>query len=212
MHNIRKFSAFYSYFLGDFRSNDVTFGSPPVTWGHVTSFPITWLPPASYSLVGGQTNSIRQFSAFYSHFQVTSGQMMSLPSHFQSLEVRDVISYHVADSSRELQPSRKANTLYACFRPSTATSKWLPLKLHHFRITSCHPRSHEVISCHVTASSWSYSLVGSQMHSIHKFSVFYIHFQVTSGQMTSLSGHIRSPEVTRRHFLSRDCLLQPTAL
>jgi len=28
---------------GDFQSNDVTSRSPPVTWGHVTSFPVTWL-------------------------------------------------------------------------------------------------------------------------------------------------------------------------
>jgi len=74
---------------GDFRSNDVTSGSLPVTWGHVTSFPVTWLLPfASYTLVGSQTHSIRQFSAFYSHFQVTSGQMTSLPGHFRSPEVK----------------------------------------------------------------------------------------------------------------------------
>jgi len=37
---------------GDFRSNDVTSGSLSVTWGHVTSFPVTLLhPTASYSLV-----------------------------------------------------------------------------------------------------------------------------------------------------------------
>jgi len=45
---------------GDFRSGDVTFGSLPVTC-HVTSFPVTWLPPpASYSLVGSEMYSIRQ--------------------------------------------------------------------------------------------------------------------------------------------------------
>jgi len=45
------------------------------------------------------------------------------------------------------------------------------------------------------------------VHSIHQFSL-YSHFQVTSGQMTSLLvawGH-------ERHFLSRDCLLRATAL
>ena len=42
---------------------------------------------------------------------------------------------------------------------------------------------------------------------------FYSHFQVTSGQMTSLPGHFWSPEVTCHHFLSRDCLhLGVTAL
>jgi len=41
---------------GDSRANDATSGWLPVTWGHVTSFPATWLlPPASYSPVGAQT-------------------------------------------------------------------------------------------------------------------------------------------------------------
>jgi len=39
--------------------------------------------------------SIRQCSAFYSHFQVTSAQMTSLPGHFRSPEVtwRDFLSH-----------------------------------------------------------------------------------------------------------------------
>jgi len=73
---------------GDFRSNDVTTMSLPVTWGHVTSFPVTWLPPtASYSLEQSEIYSIHEFSSFYSHFQVTSGLMTSLPGHFPSLKV-----------------------------------------------------------------------------------------------------------------------------
>jgi len=72
----------------DFRANDVSSGSLPLTCSHVMWFFVTWLPPpASYSLVGSQMHSIRQFSAFYSHFQVTSSQMMSLPGHFHSSEV-----------------------------------------------------------------------------------------------------------------------------
>jgi len=55
---------------GDFRSNDVTSGSLPVTWRR-ESFLIAWLPPtASYGLVGSEMYSIREFSAFYSHFQI----------------------------------------------------------------------------------------------------------------------------------------------
>jgi len=69
---------------GDFRSNDVTFGSLPVTWGHVTSFPATLLlPTARYSLVGSEMYSTGEFLAFHIHFQVTSGQMTSLPGHFR---------------------------------------------------------------------------------------------------------------------------------
>jgi len=69
---------------GDFRSNDVTSGSLPVTRGRVTSLPVTWLPPAIYSLVGSEMYSIREFSAFHNHFQVTFGQITSLPGHFRS--------------------------------------------------------------------------------------------------------------------------------
>jgi len=73
---------------GVFRSNDLTYGSLPVTWGHVTSFPVTWLPPpASYNLEGSDRYHIREFSAFSSHFQVTSSQMTSLQGHFPWLEV-----------------------------------------------------------------------------------------------------------------------------
>ena len=40
-------------------------------------------------------------------------------------------------------------TVYASFRPSTATSRWLPVKWRHFRSLS----SRDVIFHHVTASS-----------------------------------------------------------
>jgi len=95
---------------GDFRSNDVTSGSLPVTWGHMTSFSVPWLPPpASYSLVGSEMYSIREIWSFYSHLQATSGQMTSLLGLFRSYEVRDVIFCHVTASSLELQPCRKWN-------------------------------------------------------------------------------------------------------
>jgi len=57
--------------------------------------------------------SIRQFSAFYSHFQVTSGQMTSLGITSGHLRSRDVISCHVTASSCELQHCRKWNVLYS---------------------------------------------------------------------------------------------------
>jgi len=73
---------------GDFRWNDVTSRSLPVTSGHVTSFPVTWLPPpTSYSLVGSEKYSIWPFSALYNNFQVSYCQMTSLPGHFPSPEV-----------------------------------------------------------------------------------------------------------------------------
>jgi len=145
---------------GNFRSNDVTSGSLPITTGYLTSFRVTWLPPpASYRLVASETLSIREFSAFYSLLEVSSG-------------------------------------------------KW-----RHFWVTSGHQRSPDIISCHLTRLPASHSLVGSEMHSICEFSAFYSHFQVTSGQMTSLPGHFQSPEVTWQHLLFHDCfLLRATAL
>jgi len=56
--------------------------------------------------------SIRHFSAFYSHFEVTTGQMTSLPGHFRSPDVTDVISCHATASFCELQPCRKWNVQY----------------------------------------------------------------------------------------------------
>jgi len=50
----------------------------------------------------------------------------------------------------------------------------------------------------------SYSFIGSQRR---RFTALWSHFQVTSSQMTSLTGHFGSPEVTWCLFLSRDCLL-----
>jgi len=46
------------------------------------------LPPVSYSLVESEMLQ-HEFLAFYSNFQVTSGQMTSLSGNFRS---RDIIS------------------------------------------------------------------------------------------------------------------------
>jgi len=141
--------------------------------------------------------SILQFSAVYSHFLVTSGQMMSLPGHFRSPEVtwRHFLSrdglFLRATALLEVKC-----TVYATFRPSTATSRWLPVKWRHFLVTSGHLKSRDVISCRVTPPPASYSLVGSEMYSIRHYSALHSHFQVTSSEMTSLPGQFRSRKVT----------------
>ena len=61
-------------------------------------------PPASYSPVGGQTYTKPEFSAFYSHLQVTRGQMKALLGHFRSVRSCYVIFCHVTAISCELQP------------------------------------------------------------------------------------------------------------
>jgi len=79
---IRQFSAFQSHFQ---MTGQMT--SLSITKGCVTSFPATLLPPnASYSPAGREMYTLCEFSA-YSRFQVTSGQMTSLPGHFRSREV-----------------------------------------------------------------------------------------------------------------------------
>ena len=92
-------------------------------------------PPAGYSPVKAETYPKPKFSAFYSHFQVTSSQMTSLPGHLRS---REVISCHVNTSSYELQPCRSSN----------AAKTWLTGLLQplpgdfrsndHFGVTSGH--------------------------------------------------------------------------
>jgi len=165
MCSIREFSAFYSHFkvtCGQMTSLPSHFRSPEVRWGNFLSG--DWLPPpASYSLVRSEMYCIRKFSAFYSHFQVTSGQMTSLPVTSGHLRSCDVISCHMTASYCELQPCKWWNEQY----------------------------------------TW---VVGSEMNSLCEFLAFYSHlYWLPSNDITS--GSLQSAEATWRHFLSRDSLL-----
>jgi len=73
-----------------------------------------------------------------------------------------------------------------------------PVVVTSFPVTSLPP----------TASN---SLVVSEMYSKREFSDFHSYLQETSGQMSSLRGHFRSPEVVR-HFLVTWPLLQAKVL
>jgi len=100
-----------------------------------------------------------------------------------------------------------------CSRPSTATSWWLPVEWHHFRVTSGHVRSCEVTSCHVTAT---YCVLQPYRSSnVPKTRVL--------GLLKPLPADFRSNNITSgwisvtwghwHHFLSRDChLLRVTAM
>jgi len=200
---------------GIFWSHNVTSGSFQVTWGHMTSFPVTWLPlPASYSFVGSDMYSIREFWP-----STTTCRWLPVKWHrflvtFGNLSSRDVISCHVTAFSCELKACKKWNVEYT----------WdfgLLQPLHgDLRSNNVISGSPAVTWDQVTSFSvmWlpppsSYSLVNSEIYSIREFFTFYSHFQVTFSQMTSLLGHFWSFEVTWRHFLSRDCLfLRATAL
>jgi len=182
---------------GDFRSNDVTSGSLWVTWGHGTSFPVTSdtsceLQPCTSSNVPKTrytpTATSRWLTVKWRHFRVASGDVRS----------RDVTSCHVTAKSFEFQPCRGSNVPKTTYTPS-ATSWWLPVKWHHFRVTSGHVRSCDIISCHVTATSCELQPCKSSNVRKTGLYAFYSHFQVTSSQMTSLLltwGHVTSFFVT----------------
>ena len=98
------------------------------------------------------------------------------------------------------------------FSPLQPLPSQVPVKRSHYRVTSGHLMSRDVISCRVTASSSELQPLGNEMYSIRQFSALYSHFQVTSGQMTSLpvtSGHLRSGDVISCHVTASSCELQP---
>jgi len=85
--------------------------------------------------------------------------------------------------------------IYLSFWPSTATSRWLPGKRRHFRVTCSHMSSRDVISCHVTASScklqprrkWNVQYMRAlAFYSPSRWRpVKWHHFRVTSGYLMS---------------------------
>jgi len=181
-----------------------------VAWGHVTSFPVMWLPPtASYSLVGSEMYTIREFSAFYSHFQVSSGQMTSFPGLFESPEVtwghflsRDCLLLW-ATALKQVKC-----TVYASFQHWTSTSRWLAIKWRHFRVTSDRLRSRDIAFCHETASYCELQPCRKWNVEYTRALAFYSHFQETSDQMTSLPvtwGHVTS----FCHVTASYCEIQP---
>jgi len=185
---------------GDLRSHHVTSKSLPVTWSHVTSFPVTWLPPpASYSPVGARTNPKVDLYTFYSHFQVTSGQMTSLP-------VSEVTWHRFLSRDGHLRVSamKKAQTypkldLYAFYRHLQLTSGQMT-SFESLPVTLGHVKSFPVTWRPPPAS---FSPVGAQTYPKLDLCAFYRYFQVTSGEMTSLLDHFWSCEITWRHFLLR---------
>jgi len=121
-----------------------------------------------------------------------SGQMTSLSGHFGLLRSRHVISCNMTSTSCKLQPCRKSNAQNVTFRPSIATSRWLPVKWHHFWVFAGHLRSLDVISCHATASS--YEVQPCRKSNAQYTRVF--------GLLQQLPGDFLSNDVTSGHFWS----------
>jgi len=172
---------------GDFRWNYVTPGSLLVTWSHVTSFPVEWLPPPSnYRFVGSETHIIREFSAFYSRFQVnfrwnvTSASLLVTGGHVTSN------SCHMTDSSCNVQPCRKQNAhhtwVFGILQPYPVDFQWKVVTSGSLPVNWGDMTAFPV--------SWlpppeSYSLVGSGTHIIRVF-----------GVLQALPGDFRSNDVT----------------
>jgi len=132
------------------------------------------------------------------------GLLQPLLGHLRSNDVtsghlrwRDVIFCHLIAMSCELKPSRSWNAskmqvfgllqpLPSDFRSNNVTSGSLP------------------VTCHVTSFPVTWLSTSGELQILYELG-FYSHFQVTSGQMTPLPGHFRSPEVTWHHLLSPDC-------
>jgi len=108
-------------------------------------------------------------------------------------------------------PEEVKCTVYASSQPSTATSRWLPVKWRHFRFTFGHLRSRDLISCHVTPSY-------CKLQPCRKWNVEYASFRpstslpgdflsndVTSGSL----GHLKSHDIISCHVTASYCELQP---
>jgi len=143
---------------------------------------------------------------FYSHFQVNSNQMTSLPVTWGH-----VTSFSVTWQSptASYSPVRAQSTQNSTYRPSTAISMWLPVKWRYFRVAG-HVRSPD-ISCHVTVAC---ELQPCRCSNVTK--TRHTHFlQPIPGDFRSndvTSRHFPSREVTWRHFLyviATSCELQP---
>jgi len=157
--------------------------------------------------------SIREFLALYSLFQVTSNQIKSLLGQFWSPEItwghflsRDCLFLRATDLRKW---NEQYTRVFDFLQPLSGDFRSNDVTPGH----SGHLRSHDIISCHVTASFCKLQPCRKWKGQYTRVFYFYSHFQVTSNQMTSLSGHLRYHEITWRHFLSGDCLLlRATAL
>jgi len=199
---------------GNFRLNDITSGSLPVTWGHVTSFPVTWLPPpTSYSLVWAQTYpkldlqastaTSRWLPVKWRHFRIASCYMRS----------RDVISCHLTAICCELQTCRSSNVLETwltgLLQPLQCNFLSYDVNSGRLAVTWGHMTSFPVTWLPPTTS---YSTVGAQTYPKVDLQAFYAtsrwlplkwrHVQVTSG-------HMKSCDVISSHVTATSCELQP---
>jgi len=140
------------------------------------------------------------------------GVLQPLPCDFRSNGIISSPWSHVTSFSvtwrllRATALQEVKHTKTSSFRPSTATSRWLPVKWRLFWVTSGRVRSRDVISCHIKPSSCE--LQHCRKPNAPNIQLFGLlsHFHMTSSQMTSLqvtSGHVRSHDVVCGHMMLR---------
>jgi len=149
LHLCRKLSVKYTRVLSllqplwcDFRSNDVTSGPLPVTWGHVTSFPVTWLHPPELQLCRkwnlqytGVLGLLQPLPADFRSNDVTSGSLSVTLGHVTSFSVTWLpppVSYSLVKS--EMYSMCKFLAFYSHFQVTSV--KW-----RHFLVTWNHVMS-----------------------------------------------------------------------
>ena len=147
----------------------------------MTSFPVTWLPsPASYSFVGSEMPS-------YTHFQVTSGQMTSLPFNFSSRGHMTSLPFTWLPLPASHSPVGAQNHTKREFSASYSNFQVTSSEKMSFTFISGYVMSHDIISCDVTATSCELQSSRSSKLTI-----------------TGVFGNLHSLPC---NFLSRDCHL-----
>jgi len=141
---------------GDFRWNDVTSESVSVPWNHFLSrychllrVTALWEYKRTQNLTHRPSTAPSWWLPVkWRHFRVTYCHVTSFPVMWRYL----------------LQVTAQCGLKFTqtlTYRLPTATSMWLPVKRRHFRVTSDHVRSRDVICCHVTANSGQLQPCGS---------------------------------------------------
>jgi len=135
MYSIREFG-FVQSLPGNFRSNDVTSGSLPITWGHVviychvTTSSCKLQPCRKWNLQCTRVFGLLQpLAGDFRSNDVTSGSLPVTWGHEHHLLSCDCLLL------RATALYKVKSTVYASFRPSRATSRWLPAKWRHFQVT-----------------------------------------------------------------------------
>jgi len=185
-----------------------------VRWVHVTSFPVTLLPPpASYSLLEiklSQSSTYRPSTATSWWLQVKWRLVRVISGHVRS---RDVIFRHVTATLFELQPCRSSNVpktrLIGLLQPLVVSSGQMTSLPGHFRsgeITWHHFLSRD---CHFLRVKALLELKRSQNSTYRPSTATSSWFPVKWHPVRVTFGHARSRDIISCHVTATSGELQP---